>query len=295
MHHVRADSDTVSVQCVHRAVLGMSYLSQFRLQQAPVPLFPWAATSSPPSSPLAARTPLRSVTRGEVRRRIESTESEAETKRLKTCATDVCRTNGLPDDALEEFATKPKKEMLLNIMGHLIALDKRKARDDARELINSAEFKQSLTNRLRACLLSPNLSEYVTHLSQNLFEFVKKHPSVFKIPLAALQDLELMNKLDSMIKELLTQQRGSMKQKRSSLIQFRTVVAESAKSQEEVTLNSNHEHMPADIEGDEADSSPSTITQCTWTFNQYWSYIDVLLGELRDDAKKNTSTTQAAE
>jgi hypothetical protein len=160
-HHVRADSDTVSVQCVHRAVLGMSYLSQFRLQQAPVPLFPRAATSSPPSSPLAARTPLRSVTRGEVRRRIESTESEAETKRLKTCATDVCRNNGLPDDALEEFATvslnhqdvqykrtkihpsmqKPEKEMLLNIMGHLIALDKRKARDDARELINSAEFK----------------------------------------------------------------------------------------------------------------------------------------------------------
>ncbi|KAG1769266.1 hypothetical protein EV702DRAFT_1202904 [Suillus placidus] len=222
---------------------------------------------------------------------------------------------------------KPEKEMLLNIMGHLIALDKRKARDDARELISSAEFKQSLTDRLRACLLSPNLSGYVTHLSQNLFEFVKKHPSVFKIPLAALQDLELMNKLDSMIKELLTQQRGSMKQKivtsadrgsnihalcrslsgncteitsahwsrRSSLIQFRTVVAESAKSQEEVTLNSNHEHVPADMEGDEADSSPSTITQCTWTFNQYWSYIDVLLGELRDDAKKNTSTTQAAE
>jgi hypothetical protein len=49
------------------------------------------------------------------------------------------------------------------------------------------------------------------------------------------------------------------------------------------------------MEGDKADSSPSTITQCTWTFNQYWSYIDVLLGELRDDAKKNTSTTQAAE
>jgi len=36
---------------------------------------------------------------------------------------------------------KPEKEMLLNIMGHLIALDKRKARDDARELISSAEFK----------------------------------------------------------------------------------------------------------------------------------------------------------
>ncbi|KAG0708372.1 hypothetical protein DFH29DRAFT_795172 [Suillus ampliporus] len=158
-------------------------------------------------------------------------------------------------------------------------------------------------------------------------EFIKKYPSVFKIPLVALQDLELMNKLDSMIKELLTQQCGSMKQKivtstdrgsnihalcrslsgncteitsahwscHSSLIQFRTVVAESAKSQEEVTSNSNHENVPADMEGDDADSSPSAITQCTWTFNQYWSYIDVLLGELRDDTKKNTSTTQAAE
>ena len=42
---------------------------------------------------------------------------------------------------------------------------------------------------------------------------MKKHPSVFKIPAAALQDLELMNKLDSMMKELLTQQRGIIKQK----------------------------------------------------------------------------------
>ncbi|KAG2117693.1 hypothetical protein BD769DRAFT_1362609, partial [Suillus cothurnatus] len=167
--------------------------------------------------------------------------------------------------------------------------------------------------------------------SMTFQEFVKKHPSVFKIPLVALQDLELMNKLDSMIKELLTQQRGSMKQKiitstdrgsnihalcrslsgncteitsahwscvaflRSSLIQFRTVVAESAKLQEEVTSNSNIAPVPADLEGDKVEPSPSVLTQCTWTFNQYWSYIDVLLDELRNNAKKNTSTIQAAE
>ncbi|KAG2367855.1 hypothetical protein BDR07DRAFT_1478692 [Suillus spraguei] len=147
---------------------------------------------------------------------------------------------------------------------------------------------------------------YVTHLSQNLFEFVKKYPSVFKIPLVALQDLKLMNKLDSMIKELLTQQRGSMKQKIvTSLIEdqifmhfvncYQTVVAESAKLQEEVTSISNHAHVPADTDSDEVKPSPSTITQSTWTFNQYWSYIDVLLDELRDDAKKNTSTIQTAE
>ncbi|KAG1886711.1 hypothetical protein F4604DRAFT_1572091, partial [Suillus subluteus] len=162
-------------------------------------------------------------------------------------------------------------------------------------------------------------------------EFVKKHPSMFKIPLVALQDLELMNKLDSIIKELLTQQHGSMKQKivtsadrgsnihalcrslsgncteitsahwsrvaflHSSLIQFQTVVAESAKLQEEVTSNNDHAHVPADAEGNDGDPSPSVTTQCTWTSNQYWSYIDILLDELRDDAKKNTSTTQAAE
>ncbi|KAG1862666.1 hypothetical protein F4604DRAFT_1683808 [Suillus subluteus] len=82
--------------------------------------------------------------------------------------------------------------------------------------------------------------------------------------------------------------------RRSSLIQFRTVVAESAKLQEEVPLNSNHD-VPADTEGDDVDPSPSAITQCTWTFNQYWSYIDILLDELREDARTNTSTTQAAE
>ncbi|KAG2367854.1 hypothetical protein BDR07DRAFT_1478688 [Suillus spraguei] len=102
--------------------------------------------SSLPSSPLADRTP---VTHGEVRRRIESTESvEAEIKWLKTCATDICRTNRLPNDTLDQFATKTEKEMLLNVMGHLIALDKQKARDDACELVNLVEFKQSLTDRL---------------------------------------------------------------------------------------------------------------------------------------------------
>jgi hypothetical protein len=69
---------------------------------------------------------------------------------------------------------------------------------------------------------------------------------------------------------------------------------QSAKLQEEVTSNSNIAPVPADLEGDEVKPSPSALTQCTWTFNQYWSYIDVLLDELRDDAKKNTSTIQAA-
>ncbi|KAG1800602.1 uncharacterized protein BJ212DRAFT_1487936 [Suillus subaureus] len=133
-----------------------------------------------------------------------------------------------------------------------------------------------------------------------------------------------------MIKELLMQQHGSMKQKIvtsanrgsnihalcrsllcnctkitsahwshvaflcSLLIQFQTVVAESAKLQEEVTSNSDHAHVPADAEGNDVDPSPLATTQCTWTFNQYWSYINILLDELRDNARKNTSTTQAA-
>ncbi|KAG1863738.1 hypothetical protein F4604DRAFT_1586849, partial [Suillus subluteus] len=182
------------------------------------------------------------------------------------------------------------------------------------------------TERLQAARKLLNAPGLTLDAATKKFEFVKKHPTVFRIPLVALQDLELMNKLDSMIKELLTQQRGSMKQKiltsvdrgsnihtlcrslsgncteitsahwsrRSLLIQFRTVVAESAKLQEEVPLNSNHD-VPADTEGDDVDPSPSAITQCTWTFNQYWSYIDILLDELREDARTNTSTTQAAE
>ncbi|KAG1833976.1 hypothetical protein F4604DRAFT_1605070, partial [Suillus subluteus] len=182
------------------------------------------------------------------------------------------------------------------------------------------------TERLQAARKLLNAPGLTLDAATKKFEFVKKHPTVFRIPLVTLQDLELMNKLDSMIKELLTQQCGSMKQKiltsvdrgsnihtlcrslsgncteitsahwscHSSLIQFRTVVAESAKLQEEVPLNSNHD-VPADTEGDDVDPSPSAIMQCTWTFNQYWSYIDILLDELREDARTNTSTTQAAE
>ncbi|KAJ8591250.1 hypothetical protein M405DRAFT_860713 [Rhizopogon salebrosus TDB-379] len=309
-----------------------SYLAQFRLHQAPS--LPQVMPSSPPSSPLVVRTPgpLRSATRAQVRRRVESSDSrEAECKRLKTYATGICKTNGLPEDSLEQFAASGEKEMLISVMGRLLAMDKQKEKDEAMEYINSAEFKQSLTDRLRACLLSPNLSGYVKQLSQNLFEFAKKHPSVFKLPPSSLQDLELMNKLDGMIKDILTSQRGSMKQKlagaiqkslnihvlcrslsnnctditiahwscvaflRSSMSQFQTVVAESSKAQDDIPFDDNNEEQLdiADPEGDDADAAPTI--QSSWKFHQYWSFIDVLLQELREDALKNTTSPKDAE
>jgi hypothetical protein len=87
------------------AAIMTSYLAQFRLHQAPS--LPQVMPSSPPSSPLVVRTPgpLRSATRAQVRRRVESSDSrEAECKRLKTYATGICKTNGLPEDSLEQFA-----------------------------------------------------------------------------------------------------------------------------------------------------------------------------------------------
>ena len=87
-----------------------SLLAQFRLLQAPPPPhvdreensmadLPGAgrrATSSSP--PLSPTTPQRCP-------RSESTENQTdqEAKRLKRYTTDVCKTNGLPDNALDDF------------------------------------------------------------------------------------------------------------------------------------------------------------------------------------------------
>jgi hypothetical protein len=77
--------------------------------------------------------------------------------------------------------------------------------------------------------------------------------------------------------------------------QFQTVVAESSKAQDDIPFDDNNEEQLdiADPEGDDADAAPTI--QSSWKFHQYWSFIDVLLQELREDALKNTTSPKDAE
>ncbi|KAF8416229.1 hypothetical protein L210DRAFT_3411508, partial [Boletus edulis BED1] len=70
-----------------------------------------------------------------------------------------------------------------------------------------------MKDRLRSCLLSPNLTGYVTELPENLWSFMKKNTTVFKIPTLALDDPELSEYIDGLMKETLTKQRAIIKAK----------------------------------------------------------------------------------
>jgi len=72
---------------------------------------------------------------------------------------------------------------------------------------------------------------------------------------------------------------------------FRDVVAESKVQLEEDTVDGARAE---DADGD-PDSPPTVTATQTWTFNQYWNYVDIVLDELREEARTTTTSTEAAE
>ncbi|EGO04848.1 hypothetical protein SERLA73DRAFT_149200 [Serpula lacrymans var. lacrymans S7.3] len=61
------------------------------------------------------------------------------------------------------------------------------------EMLDSADFRKLLNDRLRACLFSPNLTAYVTDLGDHIFEFLEKNPNVFKFKQEFLHDPKIGN------------------------------------------------------------------------------------------------------
>ncbi|KAG2028688.1 hypothetical protein BDR03DRAFT_882898 [Suillus americanus] len=208
-------------------------------------------------------------------------------------------------------------------------------------------YKRSLGDRLRACLLSPNLTAYVTDLSAKIFDFSKKNPSVFKIPVEALQDSDAMDRLDVLMKKILTAQRGNMKQKliasiekrsdlstlarslagncteltmahwariafmRSFLIDFRTLCShqKTANAQPEEASTGPSLQPQTDEGGDNNVPIDTTASashglgedreddndneERTWSFSQYWEYLDKVLDELKEEAQQKHAFPQA--
>ncbi|KAG2120570.1 uncharacterized protein F5147DRAFT_831827 [Suillus discolor] len=209
-------------------------------------------------------------------------------------------------------------------------------------------YKRSLGDRLRACLLSPNLTAYVTDLSAKIFDFSKKNPSVFKISVEALQDSDAMDRLDVLMKKILTAQRGNMKQKliasiekrsdlstlarslagncteltmahwariafmRSFLIDFRTLCshqkttnaqleeASTGPSLQPQTDEGGDNNIPIGTTasashelGEDGEDDNDNEEERTWSFSQYWEYLDKVLDELKEEARQKHAFPQA--
>ncbi|KAF9237455.1 hypothetical protein BU15DRAFT_48704 [Melanogaster broomeanus] len=143
------------------------------------------------------------------------------------------------------------KEMMITVHADMLELHARQTKSQAEQFIESEEFKVSsgqklhvdtlakltvqlskdiLRERLRVCLLSPNLTAYVQEVANRIFAYAKQHLSTFKIPEAALEDPEMTEQITSLISHLLTSARSNMKQKIANHIASKSHISVLAKS-----------------------------------------------------------------
>ncbi|KAG1804059.1 uncharacterized protein BJ212DRAFT_1486897 [Suillus subaureus] len=156
------------------------------------------------------------------------------TKRLKVYAMKVAKDLGVAEEELHEFIdTGGIYYMLIDIKATLL-----RRNEDARkielaqlkELLDSKDFKSGIQSHLTACMLSPNITAYVTNAHTHIMDFVRKHHDVFKIPVAILEDVELKAQLSKMVSDLLSSIHGNIKAKLTMSIIKQLSIMETAKS-----------------------------------------------------------------
>ncbi|KAI6028146.1 hypothetical protein EDC04DRAFT_2899108 [Pisolithus marmoratus] len=92
--------------------------------------------------------------------------------------------------------------MLVDIKAHLIKSDTAKQTNQFQALqdtLRGKDFEASLQTHLFACMLSPNLTAYVTDTQQHIMEFIAEHPDIFKVPGSVFDNVELKTLLRKLI------------------------------------------------------------------------------------------------
>ncbi|KAG2145796.1 hypothetical protein DEU56DRAFT_910079 [Suillus clintonianus] len=181
------------------------------------------------------------ITAGVRRKRVDSTGqgysatlTPRSTKRLKVYANKVAEEVGVPNTSLHEFIDCGGiYQMLIRIAALVLKNDvdeKLKLLANLKELLNSKDFKSALQNRLTACMLSPNLTAYVTDTHPQILKFIKEHQEVFKVPEALFEDVQLSTLFAKIVSDSLSTIRGNMKSKLTVSIAKRTSITDIARS-----------------------------------------------------------------
>ncbi|KAG1789784.1 uncharacterized protein HD556DRAFT_1446791 [Suillus plorans] len=101
---------------------------------------------------------------------------------------------------------------------------------ELKDALESKDFENGLYNRLFACMLSPNLTAYVTDTQCHIMDFIVKNRDVFKIPPGLLDDVELRAQLGKVVTKLLTNICCAIKTALTTSIVKRTSVADVTRS-----------------------------------------------------------------
>ncbi|KAG6373003.1 hypothetical protein JVT61DRAFT_7052 [Boletus reticuloceps] len=174
--------------------------------------------------------------------------------------------------------------MLIALQGKLMALERERLHDETQDFIRSHAFKG----------------------------FIKRNPGIFKVPARALEDPELSDCIDTLIKDILTKQRSQIKFKIANSITKQHHISQLAKSLAQkdfidvtraqwariaflrqnmlffnklVTESMNKKLGVPDPEQGDGDSldSNNNSEERLWSDSQFWEFIDTLLDELRLD------------
>ncbi|KAG2115375.1 uncharacterized protein F5147DRAFT_834423, partial [Suillus discolor] len=103
------------------------------------------------------------------------------------------------------------------------------ALQELEKLISSKDFESALKSRLTACMLSPNLTAYVTDTQQHVMEFIQGHLELFKISEGLFNDSELRMQLGKLVTWLLATICGQIKTALTTLIIKRTSIMDALK------------------------------------------------------------------
>ncbi|KAG1750075.1 hypothetical protein EDB19DRAFT_1904327 [Suillus lakei] len=190
----------------------------------------------PPSSPTSSLDePISTAVR---RRRNSGTSNHGDptkltpqrTKRLKTYAKKMCEDNDVPTrDVMCFIDSGDIFFMLIDLKITLIKLcegNRAKRMQELKDALESKDFENGLYNRLFACMLSPNITAYVTDTQHHIMDFITTHSDVFKIPPGMLEDVELRAQLGKSVTKLLTGIRSVIKNALTTSVVKRTSIAD---------------------------------------------------------------------
>ncbi|KAG1734733.1 uncharacterized protein EDB91DRAFT_1250852 [Suillus paluster] len=172
-----------------------------------------------PSSPSESSDLDESITLGIRRRRDSSNDiiqlTPRRTKCLKTHAQKLASDRGIPLQKLLAFIENGDLFiMLLELRAGQIEREEgteANAIQELEKLISLKDFESALKSRLTACMLSPNLTAYVTDTQQHVMEFIQGHTELFKISEGLFDDNELRTQLGKLVTRLLATIRGQIK------------------------------------------------------------------------------------
>ncbi|KAG1836046.1 hypothetical protein DFJ58DRAFT_735261 [Suillus subalutaceus] len=227
------------------------------------------------------------ITTGVHCRRTDSSPDRGDPTVLTPVANDL----GVAEEELHEFIdTGGIYYMLIDIKATLLRWneDTRKIElAQLKELLDSKDFKSRIQSRLTACMLSPNITTYVTDAHTHIMDFVRKHHDVFKIPVAMLEDVELNAQLSKMVSDLLSSIRGNIKAKR-------ILTTAASKRNEGKNIGGkgaeDEDQGKGDLPVDEENSgSESKGRPAVYSLSKFWKFVDDSLDSIRELARARVS------